>query len=232
LRTPRWNRCRRNAPHELRQHDQVENPHILFGRGGRRRRRGEVNIPAAFFSVPSSRKSGSQQTHRWRKPDSNHRSRLTQVFEVGPCWFIRASEMSAWTRTTARGRRARLRGTDGSNPASSTGGSCANLTSSPGDSDLSRGSAPRAGSLVDMLPPLPRCSRWAYSSLKLAPSISAFPEFHYRVGLHIVLFEVCSAYRGRDGHYWPPPAQIRTRPTKASGSYLGCLTSKRSSGQG
>jgi hypothetical protein len=39
-------------------------------------------------------------------------------------------------------------------------------------------------------------------------------------------------YRGRDGHYWPPPAQIRTRPTKASGSYLGCLTSKRSSGQG
>jgi len=31
LRTPRWNRCRRNAPHELRQHDQVENPHILFG---------------------------------------------------------------------------------------------------------------------------------------------------------------------------------------------------------
>jgi hypothetical protein len=30
----------------------------------------------------------------------------------------------------------------------------------------------------------------------------------------------------------PPPAQIRTRPTKASGSYLGCLTSKRSSGQG
>ena len=39
-------------------------------------------------------------------------------------------------------------------------------------------------------------------------------------------------HRGRDGHYWPPPAQIRTRPTKASGSYLGCLTSKRSSGQG
>ena len=36
----------------------------------------------------------------------------------------------------------------------------------------------------------------------------------------------------RDGHYWPPPAQIRTRPTKASGSYLGCLTSKRSSSQG
>ena len=26
-----WNRCRRNAPHELRSHDQAENPHILFG---------------------------------------------------------------------------------------------------------------------------------------------------------------------------------------------------------
>jgi hypothetical protein len=39
-------------------------------------------------------------------------------------------------------------------------------------------------------------------------------------------------YRGRDGHRWPPPAQIRTRPTKASGSYLGCLTSNRMSGQG
>jgi hypothetical protein len=37
-------------------------------------RRGEVNIPAAFFSVPSSRKSGSQQTHRWRKGDSKPRS--------------------------------------------------------------------------------------------------------------------------------------------------------------
>jgi hypothetical protein len=31
LRTPRWNRCRRNAPHELRQHDQAENPHTLLG---------------------------------------------------------------------------------------------------------------------------------------------------------------------------------------------------------
>ena len=35
------------------------------------------------------------------------------------------------------------------------------------------------------------------------------------------------ALRGRHGHCWPPPAQIRTCPIKASGSYLGCLTSKR-----
>ena len=27
-----------------------------------------------------------------------------------------------------------------------------------------------------MLPPLPRCSRWAYSSLKNHPSVSAFPD--------------------------------------------------------
>jgi hypothetical protein len=53
-----------------------------------------------------------------------------------------------------------------------------------------------------------------------------------RVGLHIVLFEACSAYRGRDAHCWAPPAQIRTGPIRASGSYLGCLTSKRTSGQG
>ena len=65
-----------------------------------------------------------------------------------------------------------------------------------------------------------------------SPIHISLPRFHYRVGLHIVLFEVCSAYRGRDGHWWPPPAQIRTCPIKASGSYLGCLTSKLTSGQG
>jgi hypothetical protein len=40
---------------------------------------------------------------------------------------------------------------------------------------------------------------------------------------------VLGQFRGRDGHCWPPPAQIRTCPIKASGSYLGCLTSKRAS---
>ncbi len=24
--------------------------------------------------------------------------------------------------------------------------------------------------------------------------------------------EACSAYRGRDSHYWPPPAQIQDAP--------------------
>ena len=77
-----------------------------------------------------------------------------------------------------------------------------------------------------MPPPLPRCSGGASSSL-ISPRRVSLPRFHVRIGLHIVLFEVCSAFRGRDGHCWPPPAQIRTCPIKASGSYLGCLTSKR-----
>src|SRR5215471_14290759 len=44
-----------------------------------------------------------------------------------------------------------------------------------------------------MLPPLPRCSSWVYSSL-ISPRRISLPRFHYRVGLHIVLFEVCSAF--------------------------------------
>src|SRR5215813_14233578 len=44
-----------------------------------------------------------------------------------------------------------------------------------------------------MLPPLPRCSGWAYSSL-VSPRRVSLPRFHCRVGLHIVLFEVCSAF--------------------------------------
>src|SRR5262249_40553296 len=48
--------------------------------------------------------------------------------------------------------------------------------------------------LVYMLPPLPRCSRQAYSSLNIAPIRGSLPRFHFRVGLHIVLFEDCSAF--------------------------------------
>src|SRR5271166_4345473 len=39
-------------------------------------------------------------------------------------------------------------------------------------------------------------------------------------------------HRGRDAHYWAPPAQIRTCGLPAYGSYLGCLTAKRTFGQG
>ena len=38
--------------------------------------------------------------------------------------------------------------------------------------------------------------------------------------------------RGRDAGFPAPPAQIRTCPIQASGSYLGCLATNRSCGQG
>src|SRR5271166_1300815 len=44
-----------------------------------------------------------------------------------------------------------------------------------------------------MLPPLPRCSGWASSSL-VSPNRVSLPRFHVRIGLHVVLFEVCSAF--------------------------------------
>ena len=44
-----------------------------------------------------------------------------------------------------------------------------------------------------MLPPLPRCSGWAYSTL-ISPSHVSLPRKGHRVGLHIVLFEACSAF--------------------------------------
>src|SRR5271166_6632203 len=69
----------------------------------------------------------------------------------------------------------------------------------------------RTLSFVYVLPPLPRCSGWASPSLT-SPSRISLPRKGRRVGLHIVLFEACSAYRGRDAHCWAPPAQIRTGP--------------------
>ena len=47
--------------------------------------------------------------------------------------------------------------------------------------------------LVYMLPPLPRCSGWAYSRL-ISPIRVSLPRKGHRVGLHIVLFEACSAF--------------------------------------
>ena len=44
-----------------------------------------------------------------------------------------------------------------------------------------------------MLPPLPRCSSWVSSSL-ISPRRISLPRFHCRVGLHIDLFEACSAF--------------------------------------
>src|SRR5712664_2371074 len=44
-----------------------------------------------------------------------------------------------------------------------------------------------------MLPPIPRCSGWAYSSL-IQPGRISLPRYGSRVGLHSVLFEACSAF--------------------------------------
>src|SRR5580704_14285257 len=44
-----------------------------------------------------------------------------------------------------------------------------------------------------MPPPLPRCSGWAYSSL-ISPSRVSLPRKGRRVGLHIDIFEACSAF--------------------------------------
>ena len=38
--------------------------------------------------------------------------------------------------------------------------------------------------------------------------------------------------RGRDARYRRPPAHIPASPIRALGSYLGCVTAKRTSGQG
>src|SRR5258707_2033889 len=44
-----------------------------------------------------------------------------------------------------------------------------------------------------MPPPIPRCSSRAYTSLA-SPSHFSLPRYGSRVGLHIVLFEACSAF--------------------------------------
>jgi len=44
-----------------------------------------------------------------------------------------------------------------------------------------------------VLPPVPRCSDWASSSL-ISPSRISLPRNCSRVGLHIVLFEACAAF--------------------------------------
>src|SRR6266446_2187791 len=54
-------------------------------------------------------------------------------------------------------------------------------------------SSRRTAFLVYMLPPLPRCSGWASSSL-VSPNRVSLPRFHVRIGLHIGIFEVCSAF--------------------------------------
>jgi hypothetical protein len=92
LRTPRWNRCRRNAPHELRQHDQVENPHILFGPEpvGANHDPGIEFAPDSPLegggfepSVPPERKAFSRALNRFRRPSADPSASLAPSGDRG-----------------------------------------------------------------------------------------------------------------------------------------------------
>ena len=67
----------------------------------------------------------------------------------------------------------------------------------------------RALSLCTCCRQYPGAANWASSSL-ISPSRISLPRNCSRVGLHIVLFEACAAYRGRDAHCWAP----RTDPDR------------------
>jgi hypothetical protein len=74
--------------------------------------------------VVFSRTSVRRQTPRWREPDSNRRYRVTRPrFEKGSCRHCLSPNQrikSARTRTETTTPPGAFRGTDGSNPASST----------------------------------------------------------------------------------------------------------------
>ena len=75
-------------------------------------------------------------THRWRKPDSNHRSRVTPPsFRRRLCHLLDSlhADRSARTRTDITRMPAASRGTDGSNPASSNGESASSGISASHD---------------------------------------------------------------------------------------------------
>src|SRR5580704_6485064 len=82
-----------------------------------------------------------------------------------------------------------------------------------------------------MLPPLPRCSSWTYSSL-VSPSRISLPRKGCRVGLHIVLFEACSAFT-RVAAYTlarPPirgPLYRRLQPLRHLHDCSGCFRLER-----
>ncbi len=48
----------------------------------------------------------------------------------------------------------------------------------------------------------------------------------------IITVPAVPTYRGRDAHYWAPPAQIPAGAIRAPGSHLGCLAANRAPGQG
>src|SRR5712664_3074728 len=74
-----------------------------------------------------------------------------------------------------------------------------------------------------MLPPLPRCSGWASSSL-ISPNRVSLPRKGRRVGLHIVLFEACSEFtRVAVCTPWRSPYFVTRYPKASDISSPPCL---------
>src|SRR6266567_260872 len=79
-----------------------------------------------------------------------------------------------------------------------------------------------------MPPPIPRCSSWAYSSL-ISPSCFSLPRYGSRVGLHIVLFEACSAFT-RVAACTLALSPIRDTLTRGFGHFVTSMTAPVASG--
>src|SRR5712672_3412698 len=79
-----------------------------------------------------------------------------------------------------------------------------------------------------MPPPIPRCSSWAYSSL-ISPSHFSLPRYGSRVGLHIVLFEACSAFT-RVAACTLAPSPIRDTLIEGFSHFVTSITAPIASG--
>ena len=91
------------------------------------------------------------------------------------------------------------------------------------------------GFLVCVLPPVPRCSDWVSSFSLISPSRISLPRNCSRVGLHIVLFEACSAFTrvaARTLARSPirDPLYRRLQPFRHLHDYSGCFRLERSPG--
>jgi hypothetical protein len=91
----------------------------------------------------------------------------------------------------------------------------------------------RALSFVYVLPPLPRCSGWASSSL-ISPNRISLRRTRYRLGLHITLFEDCSAYHSRCGPHTRAVTSVTAIQRLQTFRYLhacsGCFRLERFAG--
>ena len=112
---------------------------------------GSSLVVSGDLSTLSSRKRSSQRTQRWRKPDSNHRSRVTRPSFSMPARSCHLCLVPRTRRVGANENRhhedaGASRGTDGSNPVPSRGESVSlpELLSRVENPGFPRGCAPLA----------------------------------------------------------------------------------------